>query len=109
MSTDDQIACSLGAADLEQRLTAIAAVGADSLIAREADGGHHLLRFCADSATRRQLEEIAAAEARCCAFLDLSLSEMDGELLLSIAAPDDAQVVADGLATAFGSARPRGS
>jgi hypothetical protein len=34
MSADEPITCSLGAADLEQRLAAIAAVGAESLIAR---------------------------------------------------------------------------
>jgi hypothetical protein len=103
MSTDEPIACSLGAADLEQRLAAIAAVGADSLIARKVDDGRHLLRFRADATTRHRLEEIVAAEAQCCAFLDLSLSDEGGELLLSIAAPSDAQAVADGLAAAFGS------
>jgi len=109
MSTDDPVACSLGATDLEQRLRAIAAVGADSLIAREVDDGRHLLRFRAGSATRRRLEEIAAAEARCCAFLDLALSEEDGELLLSIAAPNDAKAAAGGLAAAFGPVRTFGS
>lgn len=103
MTTDDPVACSLGAADLEQRLAAVAAIGADSLISREVRDGRHLLRFRGDGATRRRLEEIIAAEARCCAFLDLSLSDENGELLLSIAAPDDAQAVADGLAAAFGS------
>jgi hypothetical protein len=106
MSTDDPVACSLGATDLERRLTAIAAVGADSLIAREVDDGRHLLHFRADSATRCRLEEIVAAEAQCCAFLDLTLSEDDGGLLLSIAAPNDAQAAADGLAAAFGPVRP---
>lgn len=103
MSTDEPLACSLGATDLEQRLTAIAAAGADSLISREVDGGRHLLCFRADSATRRRLEEIVAAEAQCCAFLELSLRHEDGRLLLTIAAPDDAQAVADGLSAAFGS------
>jgi hypothetical protein len=103
VTTDDPVACSLDAADLEQRLAAIAAVGADSLIAHEVRGGRHLLRFRGDGATQRRLEEIVAAEAQCCAFLDLSLSDEDGELLLAIVAPDDAQAVADGLAAAFGS------
>ena len=106
MTTDDPVACSLGTADLEQRLAALAAVGTDSLIAREVRDGRHLLRFRGDSDTRRQLEEIVAAEAQCCAFLDLSLSDEDGELLFSIVAPNDAQAVADGLAAAFGSVRP---
>jgi len=103
MTTQDPVACSLSAADLDQRLGAVASVGADSLIAREVRDGRHLLRFRGDGATRRRLEEIVAAEAQCCAFLNLSLSDEDGELLLSIAAPDDAQAVADGLAAGFGS------
>src|SRR3954466_11477753 len=102
MSTEDPVACSLGATDLEQRLTAIAAVGADSLITREVDDGRHLLRFLAGSATRRALEEMLAAEAHCWAFLDLALSEDDGELLLSIVAPNDAKAATDGLAPPFG-------
>ena len=104
MSTDTPIACSLGAGDLKQRLAAIVEIGMDSLISREADDTRHLLRFRADATTRRWLEGIVAAEAECCAFLDLSLSERDGELTLSIAAPNDAQAVADGLAAAFGTA-----
>lgn len=102
MNTDTPIACALGAGDLEQRLVTIAAIGADSLISRETDGTRHLLHFRADDATRRRLEEIVAAEAECCVFLDLSLSQRDGELVLSIAAPGDGQAVADGLAAAFG-------
>lgn len=101
MADDIPIACSLGAGDLAQRLTEIGEVGADSLISREADGDRHLLRFRADADSRRRLEEIVAAEAECCAFLDLALSERDGELVLSIAAPSDAKAIADGLAEAF--------
>ena len=104
MSTDTPIACSLGAADLRQRLAAIAELGADSLLSREADDGRHLLRFRADAATRRRLGEIVAAEVECCPFLDFRLSEGRGELVLSIAAPADARAAADGLAAAFGDA-----
>jgi demethylmenaquinone methyltransferase/2-methoxy-6-polyprenyl-1,4-benzoquinol methylase len=98
----EPVACSLGAADLEGRLAAIAAVGADSLVAREMKDGRHLLRFRDDGSTRRRLEEIVAAEARCCSFLDLALRDEDGDLVLSIAAPAEGQTVADGLAAAFG-------
>jgi hypothetical protein len=96
------IACSLGTSDLRRRLAEIAAIGAESLTGHQADEGRHLLRFRADSGTRRRLEEIVAAEAECCAFLDLALEERDDELLLSIAAPPDGQAVADELAAAFG-------
>lgn len=101
MENDIPVACSLGAGELEQRLAEIAEIGAGSLISREAGGDSQLLRFRADADTRRRLEEIIAAEAACCAFLDLQLSERDGELVLSIAAPGDAQALADGLAEAF--------
>jgi len=101
MTDDTPIACSLNTGQLEQRLTEIAAVGAASLISRGSEGGRHLLRFRADATTRQRLEAIVAAEAECCSFLDLSLSEQAGELVLSISALRDAEEVAAGLATAF--------
>ena len=97
------IACSLGAGDLKRRLAAIAEIGSESLLGREADGGRHLLRFRSDAETRRRLEEIVAAERECCSFLDLTL-KCRGELLLTVAAPQDGQTVADELAAAFGGA-----
>jgi len=51
------------------------------------------------------LEEILAAEEKCCAFLDLSLADEGDELALSIAAPQDAQALADGLVAAFSAPR----
>lgn len=98
------IACSLDAGDLKQRLAAIAEIGAESLLGRETDGGRHLLRFRSDAETRRRLEEIVAAEAECCSFLDLTLEERSDELILSVAAPENGQAVADELAAAFGGA-----
>ena len=71
---------------------------------RETDEGCHFLRFRADAKTRRRLEEIVAAEAKCCSFLDLALEERGGELILSVAALQDGQVIADELAAAFAEA-----
>ena len=102
MSTDLPVVCSLGVADFEQRIAAIAALGAESLVTRAERGGRHLLRFRGDAATRGQLEQIVAAEKECCGFLELSLSRFPDETILSISAPQDAQLVADGLAAAFG-------
>jgi hypothetical protein len=101
MADDIPIACSLGAGELQQRLGAIEEVGARSLLSRTMQDEGHLLRFRPESGTRRQLEGIIAAEAECCSFLDLSLREDEGELVMSIAAPKDAQALADGLADAF--------
>ena len=101
MTNEDPAACSLSAGALAQRLTEIAEIGAESLISRHGEDGRHLLRFRADAATRKRLEEIVAAEADCCSFLELSLDQRGGELTLSIAAPREAQALADGLAGAF--------
>jgi hypothetical protein len=107
MTEETPVACSLSAGDLEQRLAAIAAIGADSLISSEIDGDRHLLRFRSSEPARRRLEEIVAAEAECCSFLDLSLAEEEGELTLSIAAPGDGRAVADELARAFAGGQRR--
>ena len=106
MTEEIPAACSLDTGALEERLAAIAEIGADCLVSRQVEDGRHLLRFRADAATRKRLEEIVAAEAECCAFLDLSLDEQGGELMLSIAAPPEARVLASGLAERFGPARP---
>jgi hypothetical protein len=98
---DTPIACSLEADALSARLEAMAQLGAKSLTSREADGERWQLRFRADPSTRRQLARIVAAEAECCPFLELSLSEVDDLLLLSIAAPGYGREVADQLAAAF--------
>ncbi len=101
MTESKPVACSLDASGLKQRIAAIAQVGANSLISCDLDGNRHLLHFHADANTQRRLEEIVAAEAKCCSFLDLSLAAEDGELILEIAAPENGQAVADALARAF--------
>jgi hypothetical protein len=105
MSDPKPLTCSLGASDLQQRLDEIARLGAASLIDRDTDGGTHTLRFRSDPATRRNLEQIVAAEAKCCSFLDLELNEHNDELILTLDAPADGRSLADGLAVAFGAAR----
>jgi hypothetical protein len=95
------IACTLGPSDLRHRLDEIAALGAKSLIGHELKESAHTLRFRRDDGTRHQLEEIAAAEARCCSFLDLNISEHDSELVLTIAVTEGGQQVAEALALAF--------
>jgi hypothetical protein len=101
------ITCSLGAGDLKQRLADITAIGEESLIDYAAASGRHVLRFRSDAATRKRLEQIVAAEKRCCPFLDLSLEGRAGELILSITSPRDSRGVADELARAFVSVSER--
>lgn len=100
--TDVQpIACTLGASELSQRLDEIATLGVESLISHEESDGAHILRFRRDDGTRHQLEEIAAAEARCCSFLDLNISERDDDLVLAISAPEGGNQLAEALALSF--------
>ncbi len=99
------VVCSLGGGDLEQRLAEIAGLGAESLVDRRQDGRRHLLRFRSDARTRERLEGIVRAEHECCAFLDLSLADEDGYVVLTVAAPETGQATADGFAMAFGEAQ----
>jgi hypothetical protein len=101
MTAAKPIACSLEGSDLQLRLDEIAGVGADSLIDRDTENGRHRLRFRSDPRTRRRLEEIVAAEAECCSFLDLELAEQGSDLVLTMTAPEGGQLVADWLAVAF--------
>jgi hypothetical protein len=106
MSDDTPVACSLGGDELARRLATIAEVGADSLISSGTDASRRLLHFQKTETVRRRLEEIIASESECCSFLDLSLEEEGDELVLSIAAPENARAIADELSEAFTRAAP---
>jgi hypothetical protein len=101
MPEDLPVVCSLDGGALERRLTAIAELGAESLVEHVEDGGRHVLRFQRDPRSRSRLEGIVSAEAACCAFLDLSLDDDGDHLVLSVAAPETGQPTADGFARAF--------
>lgn len=107
MTEGAPITCSLGASDLRHRLNEIAEVGAKSLIERDIDGDRRLLHFRSDEETRRRLEAIVAAEAKCCSFLNLSLEDRGDVLVLSVSAPKEGRQVADELAATFAGASAR--
>jgi len=87
VTDENPIACSLSPGDLQSRLDEITQLGTESLIAHKTDEDRHLLRFRNNTETRRRLEVLVAAEAQCCPFLDLSLTESDDELILTVVAP----------------------
>jgi hypothetical protein len=95
------IVCSLGADDLTARLELIADLGAAHLLSRDTEGDTQLLRFSRDDDVRHALEDLVAAEARCCAFLHLQIREEPEALVLLIDAPADAAPIAAELAAAF--------
>lgn len=78
--------CSLQGRELQDRLDAIAALGAESLLGQESDGDRQRLRFRPDPETRRKLEALVAAESKCCPFLELSLEGGGEEIVLTISA-----------------------
>ena len=88
---DLPIACSLDADALAERVGEIRALGRDALIAVDPGG---VLRFRATPSTRERLERIVAAEAECCPFLGLELSQERDELHLTVSAPNEAEPVA---------------
>jgi hypothetical protein len=101
MSRELPVVCSLEAADLQTRLAEIADLGAEALLGGAMRDHTHLLRFRSAPSVRRRLEKVIAAEAECCAFLDLALDEQGGDLVLTISAPEAGQPTADALAAAF--------
>ena len=106
MPTELPIACSLSAAELPVRLAEMADIGRTSLVGAERDGARATLRFRDRGDTRERLAAIVAAEARCCAFLDMTLDAGDDGLVLSIRAPADAAPVLGELVSAFAGAAP---
>jgi hypothetical protein len=112
MSKDDlidelPIACSLAAADLKTRQSELVALGRQCLISVDrTDHGPVILHFKADSATRAELRRIVAAEAECCAFLQMKLTE-GASLNLAIEGPPEAGPVIEELVSAFEAEAPR--
>ena len=101
MPSELPIACTLIATDLHERLAEMAAIGRAALIGAERDGTRAVLRFRPVDETRRRLEAVVAAEAECCAFLDMALRNEEAAVVLTIDAPPGAEPVLDDLAAAF--------
>jgi hypothetical protein len=100
--TELPIACSLSAGDLEARQAELAAVGRRSLISVARAEGAAVLNFKKGPGTRSELERIVAAEAECCAFLEMNVREGDS-LTLTIDGPEGAGPVVEELVEAIAS------
>jgi hypothetical protein len=101
MPTDLPIACSLSATEQSSRLAEMSAIGRAALLSANVAGGHARLRFRIGGETRERLAGIVAAEAKCCAFLDMELREETEAMELVIHAPDGAESVLAELVDAF--------
>jgi hypothetical protein len=105
MSTPLPIACSLTAADLESRMAELRALGGDGLMSVSETPGRAVLRFRPDADIRKRVEAAAAAEAECCAFLDLRVEHDAGATTLTISAPNGGAEVVGELAALFSGLR----
>jgi hypothetical protein len=101
MPIDLPIACSLSATEQSSRLAEMRAIGRAALLSANVAGRHATLRFRAGGATRERLAGIVAAEAKCCAFLEMELREDAEAIELIIDAPAGAESVLAELVDAF--------
>jgi hypothetical protein len=100
MAEELPMACTLETTALEQRIATIRELGRECL-GRSSERDRQLVRFRSAPTVRRRLEQLIEAEAECCSFLEMSIEEHGGELLLTIEAPEQGAPVAAGMAAAF--------
>jgi hypothetical protein len=87
---DLAIACALTPDGMTARLALIDALAADGVLDRTATDTGLRVRLRDTPEIEQRTRDLVAAEAACCAFLDLDLGREDGELVLDIAGPADA-------------------
>jgi hypothetical protein len=107
--TDQPVVCSLSIGVYAERLGLIRRVGAAAMLRVDRRADRAELRFRPGGQVARDLREICDAEAKCCAFLRLELTEEHDATVLSIASsnPDGAFMI-DELANAFAADTPEG-
>jgi hypothetical protein len=95
------MACSLAAGQLKQREKELEALGRREVISVSVgDGLPAVVSFKTDPETRAALERVVRAEAECCPFLEMKISDGDS-LDLTIDGPADAAPIVEGLVDAI--------
>ena|SRR5215207_2289927 len=92
---DLPIACTLSPDGLTERLALIDVLAADGMLARSATHGGIRVRLRDDPEIERRARQLAAAESRCCAFLDFAVWREEGAVWLEVSGPPDARPVID--------------
>jgi hypothetical protein len=98
------IACTLTAADYARRAQDTAELARRALRSRQPIADGTRLTFEPSADTERELRDIVAAEAQCCAFLRMDLRAAEDALILDITGPAEAEPIITEL---FASAPPR--
>jgi hypothetical protein len=101
MPSELPIACSLSATDLPRRLAEMSALGRVALVDARTESRRAQLYFSAGAGIRERVQAVAAAESQCCAFLTMRVSDEPDAVVLTIDAPDGAEVVLTELVDAF--------
>jgi hypothetical protein len=101
MPTELPMACSLNATELPARLAEMAALGRDALLDARTAQTRAELRFAAGAGVCERVEAIVAAESQCCDFLTMAVAAECDTVLLTIDAPEGADVVLAELVDAF--------
>jgi hypothetical protein len=99
------VACTLSADELPARRQQIRSLGKDGLLSVEHDARRAIFRFRSGAQMRRRIDEIVAAESRCCAFLDFRVEEAGDVTALTISAPGGGELELSELAALFTAAR----
>jgi hypothetical protein len=103
---DLPIACSLSATDLTQRLADMAELGRAALVDAQTQPRRARLRFAAAAGVRERVEAVVAAEVECCPFLTMRVTDEPDGVLLTIEAPEGAEIVLAELVDAFRASAP---
>lgn len=101
MAEELPIACTLTGVEYPRRLAEMSALGAAALLDSELTTSRALLRFSTGPGTRSRIDAIVEAEARCCAFLEMTVTDEPGSIVLTIEGPRDAALVVSELHDAF--------
>jgi hypothetical protein len=101
MTSELPIACSLSATELPVRMAEMADLGRAALVDIRQGRTRAEVRFAAGAGVRDRVNGIVAAESQCCAFLTMSVSDEPDTVLLTIQAPEGAELVLQELVDAF--------
>lgn len=101
MPTDLPIACTLTATEYPQRLAEMRAIGEAAMVNADTQPARAVLRFAAGAGIRERVDAIVAAESQCCSFLDMAVTDEPDTVVLTIEAPEDAELVLAELVAAF--------
>jgi hypothetical protein len=95
MNAEAPIACTLSAGDLRARKAVIKTLNRQRL--RRCERDDLTLRLFYDAVAREDVEALVEQERACCAFLDFDVGEAQGEVVLTIRAPERARVAAEAM------------